>query len=237
MAGPPQFPPPPSGPPPPYGTPPYGTPAPWSPPPSWAQPGGYSPPGYGPPSTDPFAIVSLVAACIGVFVCFVGPIVAIVFGHIARSRIKRTGAGGRGLALAGLIIGYLEIVFATVGIIILVVVSVSSNNNAQLAGRALASQIQAVSAQTGGSPRSVDVVRQAIGRAGLHPDKVYVGSTDVYAVDATDAEIADQDWRLEVHEGTFGQSCVYIPADRSGFTGVHSGSCPTLFGSTGSPFG
>jgi hypothetical protein len=178
----------------------------------------------------------LVAACIGVFLCYVGPIVAIVFGHIARSRIKRTGGGGRGLALAGLIIGYAEIVLATVGIIILVVVSVSSNNNAQLAGRTLGSQIEAVAAQTGGSPRSVDVVRQAIGRAGLQSNKVYVGSTDVFAVDATDAEIADQGWRLEVHEGTFGQSCVYIPSDLSGIVGVHSGSCPTPFGSL-PPFG
>jgi len=46
-------------------------------------------------------IASLVASLVGVFVCFLGPIAGIVFGHIARSRIKRSGAKGSGLALAG----------------------------------------------------------------------------------------------------------------------------------------
>lgn len=54
------------------------------------------PPG---PPTNTFAIVALVAS-------FTVPIVGIVFGHVALSQITRTGEEGRGLALAGLIIGY-----------------------------------------------------------------------------------------------------------------------------------
>src|SRR5882672_9033516 len=103
MTEPPSLPPPPSGPP-----PPYATPTPWQPGPPWGYPAVQPGPlAYTP--TEPFAIVSLVAALAGWVLCFVGPIVAIVFGHIARSRIKRSGAKGSGLALAGLILGYLEI--------------------------------------------------------------------------------------------------------------------------------
>ncbi len=38
-----------------------------------------------------------------------GGIVAVITGHVARSQIKRTGEAGEGLALAGLIAGYISI--------------------------------------------------------------------------------------------------------------------------------
>jgi hypothetical protein len=47
-----------------------------------------------------------IAALILVFVFF--PI-GIVLGHVARGQIRRTGEGGRGLATAALIIGYLQV--------------------------------------------------------------------------------------------------------------------------------
>ncbi len=51
------------------------------------------------PGTNPLAITSLVLAFL------IAPL-AIPFGHIARSQIRRTGEQGSGMALAGLIIGY-----------------------------------------------------------------------------------------------------------------------------------
>jgi hypothetical protein len=42
--------------------------------------------------------------------------VGIVLGHVARGQIKRTGEGGRGLATAALVIGYLQVA-VTVGVI------------------------------------------------------------------------------------------------------------------------
>jgi Domain of unknown function (DUF4190) len=42
--------------------------------------------------------------------------VGIILGHVARGRIKRTGEGGRGLATAALVIGYLQVA-VTVGVI------------------------------------------------------------------------------------------------------------------------
>jgi hypothetical protein len=42
--------------------------------------------------------------------------VGIALGHVARGQIKRTGEGGRGLATAALVIGYLQVA-VTVGVI------------------------------------------------------------------------------------------------------------------------
>lgn len=56
------------------------------------------------PPTNTMAVLSLVFA-------FLFWPLAIVFGHIARKQIARTGEGGRGLATAGLAIGYLGISF------------------------------------------------------------------------------------------------------------------------------
>ena len=49
--------------------------------------------------TNTFAILALVFALFG-------SVLGIVFGHIALSQIDRTGEQGRGLATAGLVIGY-----------------------------------------------------------------------------------------------------------------------------------
>ena len=65
--------------------------------------------------TNTLAIVSLVLSIIGVHLG------GIITGHIALGQIKRTGETGRGLALAGTIIGYVGIV----AVIILVIIWVS----------------------------------------------------------------------------------------------------------------
>ncbi len=82
----------------------------WSGPPP-QQPYGYLPP---PPPTNPLAIAALIGAIV------VAP-VGIVLGHISLSQIKRTGEQGRGLALAGLIIGYVFTAVAVLSLIALIV--------------------------------------------------------------------------------------------------------------------
>lgn len=87
-------------------------------------PGGYSPTGYGPagypppgypgypgyappPPTNGLAIGALVAGIVGWSVLpFISSIVAIILGHVALVQIRRTGEQGKGMALAGLILGY-----------------------------------------------------------------------------------------------------------------------------------
>ena len=75
-------------------------------------------------TTNTLAIVALIAA-------FFVPLAAVICGHIALSQIKRTGQGGRQLALAGTIIGYCFIGLGIlVGIIYaaVIVAAVSSGN-------------------------------------------------------------------------------------------------------------
>ena len=85
-------------------------------------PGNY-PPGYYPPplpypparSTNGMAIAALVSALV------FAP-AGIVFGHIALSQIKRTGEDGRGMALAGLILGYVLTLVSIVTVVIFIMV-------------------------------------------------------------------------------------------------------------------
>lgn len=69
------------------------------------------------PPTNGLAIASLVLGVTGWIVILVGPLLAIIFGHIARSQIKHTGQKGSRLALAGLILGYIQLFIISVGII------------------------------------------------------------------------------------------------------------------------
>jgi hypothetical protein len=118
---PPGYPPPPPGDyPPPAGG--YGY-QPSQPPPGY----GYPPPapgyGYPPPpssSTNPMAIASLVSALVG-WICGIGPILGVVFGIIALNQIKQNGQGGRGLALAGIIIGGIGIAFMVLYLILVMI--------------------------------------------------------------------------------------------------------------------
>jgi Domain of unknown function (DUF1707)/Domain of unknown function (DUF4190) len=76
------------------------------------------------PKTNGFAIASL-ACGIGQFMF--GPLAtipAIVFGHMARSQIRRTGEQGAGMALAGLILGWAAVILAVAVLLIGVTVAV-----------------------------------------------------------------------------------------------------------------
>lgn len=103
----------------------YGPPPPGYVPPAVYGQGGYGPPpghypGQRQPGTNGLAIASLVSSLIGVFTFGLAAIAGIVMGHIARGQIRQSGQGGDGLALAGLIIGYVMIGLAALGIVIAV---------------------------------------------------------------------------------------------------------------------
>ena len=74
------------------------------------------------PPTSGKAIASLVFGILSfVLLPCLSPILAIVFGHMSKSEIKRSGGtiGGEGLALAGLIMGYIGLAFSLLVIPIL----------------------------------------------------------------------------------------------------------------------
>ena len=71
--------------------------------------------------TNALAISSLVCGIIGWIIPILFALLAIIFGHVARSQIKRSGQGGAGLALAGLILGYIQFVIMSLGMLAAIV--------------------------------------------------------------------------------------------------------------------
>ncbi|MFC6356909.1 DUF4190 domain-containing protein [Luethyella okanaganae] len=79
-------------------------------------------PAFGQPAKmNVFAIVSLVTSIVGF------SIVGIVFGHISLAQIKKTGEQGRGLAIAGLIVGYVMLVLTIVFIVFLILAGLAAS--------------------------------------------------------------------------------------------------------------
>ncbi len=73
------------------------------------------------PPTHILAIVSLIAGVLSWIVFpFFGAVIAIIAGHVARQQIKDSGGaeGGGGLAISGLILGYLHLLGACGGFLI-----------------------------------------------------------------------------------------------------------------------
>jgi hypothetical protein len=105
----------------------------------WGQgqyaPGQYAPgqavPGpYGAQRTNPMAIAAIVCGGAQLFFWLLTGIPAIILGHLARRQIKQTGEGGAGLALAGLILGYIGVAAAVLFIIVIVIaVSAASHHS------------------------------------------------------------------------------------------------------------
>jgi hypothetical protein len=75
--------------------------------------------------TEGLAIASLVTALIGI------PIAPIILGHMARTRIRESGGlkDGNGLAIAGLVIGYIQLV-----ILVIVIIAIIAAANGSSAG-------------------------------------------------------------------------------------------------------
>lgn len=85
------------------GQPAYGTsPAPYG---GYGYPGGYAPAPASPP-TNAMAIAALVCSLAGIFTCISAPVGAIL-GHVARRQIRERGEGGDGMALAGVVVGWI----------------------------------------------------------------------------------------------------------------------------------
>jgi hypothetical protein len=90
--------------------PPYGRPV-QSPgvPPYGQQPYGYGYP-YSPPQrTNGMAIASMVLGILWIY--WIGSILALIFGYVARTQIRERGEAGNGMAIAGIVLGWVGIGF------------------------------------------------------------------------------------------------------------------------------
>ena len=84
-------------------------------------PGQYGQPPYqAGPKTNGLAIASLILGIL--WVCFVGSILALIFGYMARKQIKESGGTqqGDGMALAGIILGWIGVAFLVLDIILVI---------------------------------------------------------------------------------------------------------------------
>ena len=73
-------------------------------------------PGLQPQRTNSFAVASMVLGIVGLVLgwtvfFFFASILAVVFGHISLSQLNRSQENGRGMAIAGLVTGYISVAF------------------------------------------------------------------------------------------------------------------------------
>ena len=83
--------------------------------------------GYYPVVTTPtsgLAIGALICGIAEIFTLGFAAVPAVILGHLARQQIKRTGERGEGMAIAGLVLGYLGI-----GIWTLIIIALVANNH------------------------------------------------------------------------------------------------------------
>jgi hypothetical protein len=90
-----------------------------------------TPPAYSAAAPAPVAKTNTLAI-VGFVLGFVVSLGAVIVSHIALHQIKQTGEGGRGFAIAGLILGYVGIFFGIIWVIIVIVAAVSGASSASL---------------------------------------------------------------------------------------------------------
>jgi hypothetical protein len=90
--------------------------------------------GYGAPvpvarPTNGLAVTSMVLSLCGLFLCGVTALIGAIMGHVARRQIRQRGDEGDGMALAGIIIGWI-LVALWLGFGVLVLIGIISAANA-----------------------------------------------------------------------------------------------------------
>jgi len=78
--------------------------------------------------TNVLAIVSLVTSILGL------SIVGIITGHIGMNQIKKTGESGRGLAMWGLVLGYLVLVVEVIWVVVAIAAAAALSSGGMTVG-------------------------------------------------------------------------------------------------------
>jgi hypothetical protein len=66
--------------------------------------------------TNGMAIAAMVLGILWLY--WVGSILALIFGYVARDQIKRTGQSGDGMAIAGIVLGWVGVGFLVLGVLV-----------------------------------------------------------------------------------------------------------------------
>ena len=105
-----------------YGQPAYGQPA-------YGQPAYGGAYGYGEAKTNVLALVSMIASIAGVTVLPVlGSLAGAIMGHIALRQIATTGEKGRGMALTGVILGWVGLALLILVIVLIVLFALAASS-------------------------------------------------------------------------------------------------------------
>ena len=100
---------------------PYGQPV-HQPPGAYPAPYGYGYP-YAPPKrTNGLAIASMVLGILWLY--WIGSILALVFGYIAKKQIRERGESGGGMATAGIVLGWIGVGFIGLAVVLGIAASV-----------------------------------------------------------------------------------------------------------------
>jgi uncharacterized membrane protein YjfL (UPF0719 family) len=217
------------------------------PPPSqaWHVPGsapwGGGPPGstWVPPQrTNGLAVTSLITA-LAQFVLpipFALAITAIVTGHIGRRQIRERNEGGAGMALAGIIIGYVSIVLSVLGIAAIVLFLVFALPNIvqheiRSDARSFGASAVELAAKEQMSPQSPDTIRrvyyEARDRNGCCSNDTITLADGTPVLNATEADFVRNHGRLEFSQSAISTeyACLQLPAGPLGEYTVRDGRC------------
>ena len=77
-------------------------------------------------STNGMAIASMVLGILWIW--WIGSVLALIFGYVALNKIKQTGQGGKGMAMAGIVLGWIGVGVFIVVIIVMVAAGGSSSS-------------------------------------------------------------------------------------------------------------
>ena len=91
-----------------------------------------SEPAYAPGATAPQTRGTNVMAILSLIFAFVFAPLGIVFGHISKKQIRRTGEGGGGLAPAGLVLGYIFTITWLISVITLFVLAANNSGSSSM---------------------------------------------------------------------------------------------------------
>ncbi len=99
-----------------------------------SQPQGYQsyPTGMATQATNSLAIASLICGIVQIFIPFFAAIAAVILGHVARRQIRQTGEQGAGMAIAGMVLGYVGLALTIISVILFVAFVVVVAHNTQV---------------------------------------------------------------------------------------------------------
>jgi hypothetical protein len=126
-----------------------------------------------PPEPDGFAIASLICG-------FLAPLFGIIFGHISNHKAKLAGRARSGMAIAGLVLGYIFTSILTLVIIILVAVGASTSGAATVGPVQSASSAPAHLSTPSVPPAKPKTLLQASGSGNYTTAKFTVGGNGDY---------------------------------------------------------